>query len=74
MPWKENLQAMPTIKKQWQCKVRLVAMVQVAMICSEQSALTVGILEGEFVGEAQTKNNSRQGETSGYGTSGYDLF
>jgi hypothetical protein len=46
---------MPTIKKQWQGKVRLVAMVQVGMICSEKSALTVGTLEGEFVGDAYDK-------------------
>jgi hypothetical protein len=54
---------MPTIKKQWQGKVRLVAMVQVGMICSEKSALTVGTLEGEFVGDAYDKEEM-QGKVS----------
>jgi hypothetical protein len=58
-----------------QGKVRLVAMVQVAMICSEQFTLTVGALEGEFVGDVYDEETmAMQGETCGYGTSGYDLF
>ncbi len=32
------------------------AMVQVAMICSVQFTLTVGTLEGKFVGEAYDKD------------------
>jgi hypothetical protein len=48
-----------------QGKVRLVAMVQVAMTCSVQFTLTVGTLEGEFVGDAYDKETmARQGETS----------
>jgi hypothetical protein len=56
------------MKKQLKGKVRLdvvVATAKVDMISSEQFTLTVGTLEGGFVGEAYDKETmARQGETN----------
>jgi hypothetical protein len=56
------------MKKKLKGKVRLdvvVAMTKVDMISSEQFTLTVGTLEGGFVGDAYDKETmARRGETS----------